>query len=143
MSKTKTLSVIAFCSDFGKIHYALATAAAAAATNMNVTIMFTMGAIRAVTVDSSGVPGWGVFTNAKTKTEGFGQDEINQSKGIAGFEELFTACSSMGVKFLICEMGLKAEGILAEDLRKDIHFEPGGLVTFLNSADAEGNIVFI
>ena len=67
----------------------------------------------------------------------------NQSKGIAGFEELFTACSSMGVKFLICEMGLKAEGIQAEELRKDIHFEPGGLVTFLNSAETEGNIVFI
>ena len=49
----------------------------------------------------------------------------------------------MGVKFLICEMGLKAEGIQAEELRKDVHFEPGGLVTFLNSADAEGNIVFI
>ena len=59
MSKPKTLSIIAFSSDFGKIHYALATAAAAVATNMNVTIMFTMGAIRAVTVDSSGVPGWG------------------------------------------------------------------------------------
>ena len=80
MSKPKTLSIIAFSSDFGKIHYALATAAAAVATNMNVTIMFTMGAILAVTVHSSGVPGWGVFTDAKTKTEGFGQDKINQSK---------------------------------------------------------------
>ena len=143
MDNPKTLSIIAFSSDFGKIHYALATAAAASATNMSVTIMFTMGAIRAVTMDSSGVPGWRAFTDAKAKTGCFGQDEINQSKGIAGFEELFTACSSMGVKFLICEMGLKAEGIQAEELRKDIHFEPGGLVTFLNSADAEGNIVFI
>ena len=143
MSKPKTLSIIAFSSDFGKIHYALATAAAASATNMSVTIMFTMGAIRAVTMDSSGVPGWETFTDTKAKTEGVSQDDINQSKGIAGFEELFTACGSMGVKFLVCEMGLKAEGIQSEELRKDIDFEPGGLVTFLNSAKAEGNIVFI
>ena len=143
MSKPKTLSIIAFSSDFGKIHYALATAAAASATNMSVTIMFTMGAIRAVTMASSGGPGWETFTDTKAKTEGVSQDDINQSKGIAGFEELFTACGSMGVKFLVCEMGLKAEGIQSEELRKDIDFEPGGLVTFLNSAKAEGNIVFI
>jgi len=143
MAKPKSLSIIAFSSDFGKVHYALATAAAASATNMNVTIMFTMGAIRAVTMDSSGVPGWGTFTNVKADTEGVSQDATNQSRGIAGFEELFAACSSMGVKFLVCEMGLKAEGIQADELRKDLHFEPGGLVTFLNSTETEGNIVFI
>ena len=143
MNKTKTLSIIAFSSDFGKIHYALSTAAAASATNMSVTIMFTMGAIRAVATDSSGVPGWRTLTDGNTKTDGLVQDKINQSKGIAGFEELFAACSSMGVKFLVCEMGLKAGDIQTEELREDMRFEPGGLVTFLNSAETEGNIIFV
>ncbi len=143
MSKTKTLSIIAFSSDFGRIHYALSTAAAASATNMSVTVMFTMGAIRAVAVDSSGAPGWGKLTDENTNTAGIVQDKINQSKGIAGFEELLAACSSMGVTFLVCEMGLKAGGVQTEKLREDMSFEPGGLVTFLNSAETEGNIVFI
>ena len=143
MSKTKTLSIIAFSSDFGKIHYALSTAAAASATNVSVTIMFTMGAIRAVIADGSGTPEWEKLTDENTNALASVQDKLNQSKGIAGLEELFAACSSMGVKFLVCEMGLKAGGIQAKELRKDMCFEPGGLVTFLNSAENGGNIVFV
>ncbi|MEE2694253.1 MAG: DsrE/DsrF/DrsH-like family protein [Pseudomonadota bacterium] len=143
MRKTKSLSIIAFSSDFGKIHYALSTAAAASATNMSVTIMFTMGAIQAVATHSSGTPGWEKLTDENTKAAGLVQDKVNQRNGIAGFEELLAACISMGVKFLVCEMGLKAGGIQKEQLRQDTCFEPGGLVTFLNTAEAKGNIVFV
>ena len=143
MSSPQTISIVVFSGDFGRIHYALSMAAAALATNISVTLMFTMGAIRAVSTDASGNPQWKNLTHEDTSTEGSVQDEINQRLGIAGFEELLQACRSMGVKFLVCEMGLKSIGIETEQLRKDISFAPGGLVTFLNSADTEGTILFI
>jgi peroxiredoxin family protein len=143
MASPQTISIIIFSSDFGRVHYALSTAAAALATNISVTLMFTMGAIRAVTTDASGNPQWKKLTHDDENTEGGVQDDINQSRGIAGFEELLQACSSMGAKLLVCEMGLKAIGMEKKQLRKDMSFTPGGLVTFLNSADTKGNIVFI
>ena len=143
MASPQTISIIAFSGDFGRIHYALSMAAAALATNISVTLMFTMGAIRAVAADASGNPQWKNLTNDDTSTEAGVQDEINQGLGIAGFEELLQACNSMGVKFLVCEMGLKSIGLETEHLRQDIPFAPGGLVTFLNSSDTRANILFI
>ncbi|PPR14199.1 MAG: hypothetical protein CFH37_01691, partial [Alphaproteobacteria bacterium MarineAlpha9_Bin7] len=47
------------------------------------------------------------------------------------------------VKFLVCEMGLRAAGFSVDMLRDDVPVEQGGLVTFLADADANGNMLFI
>jgi len=57
-----------------------------------------------------------------------------RAKGTATFEELLSACVELGVTFMVCEMGLKAFDIEHGDLRDDISFAIGGVVTFLNDA---------
>ena len=52
------LSLIVYSGTFDKVHYALATAAAAIATNTPVTLFFTMDAIACVTRAADGSPGW-------------------------------------------------------------------------------------
>lgn len=143
MVSQRSISIIVYSNEFGRIHYALSTAAAALATNIPVTLMFTMDAITAVTIDPYGNPQWKGLTTSDTNTNAETQDEINKQRGLAGFEELLEACTSMGADFLVCEMGLKAAGIQEKQLRTDVVFTPGGLVSFLNSAQENGQILFI
>ena len=52
------LSLIVFSGDYDRVHYALITASAAAATDRQVTLFFTMGATRALLdTDADGAPG--------------------------------------------------------------------------------------
>ena len=46
--RPQKLSVIVFSGDYDRVHYALAMASAAAATNRAVTLFFTMAATRAL-----------------------------------------------------------------------------------------------
>jgi peroxiredoxin family protein len=75
--------------------------------------------------------------------QGGAMDDDFQKKGIATFEELLTACPTLGVKIMVCEMGLKARGLTRESLRRDIPVEAGGVVTFLNDASRTGALVFV
>lgn len=70
-------------------------------------------------------------------------DACHQSKGVAGFEELLEACIALEVKFLVCEMGLRAIGLEEKTLRDDVLIEQGGLVTFLADAETNGSVLFI
>ena len=133
MSKPDKLSLIVFSGSFERVHYALVTAAAAAATNMPVTLFFTMGASNALRPD-----GWRSLPN----TEGL-NDELYQARGVVGFEELLESCIALGVTFMVCEMGLRALGLTVSDLRNDIPLSPGGMVTFLADAQASGAMLFI
>ena len=143
MVSHRSISIIVYSNEFGRIHYALSTAAAALATNTPVTLMFTMGAIQAVTIDLSGNPQWKELATNNQHDSADTQDRINQQRGVAGFEELLDACKTMGGHFLVCEMGLKSAAIEKQQLRTDMDFSPGGLVTFLNSAKENGHILFI
>ena len=133
MNTPDKLSLIVFSGSFERVHYALVTAAAAAATNLPVTLFFTMGASNALRPD-----GWKLLPN----TEGMTND-IYQSRGVVGFEELLDACIELGVTIMVCEMGLHALGLQSTDLRADIPITPGGLVTFLLDASAAGGMLFI
>jgi peroxiredoxin family protein len=125
------LSVVVFSGDFARVHYALALASAAAAINRPVTLFFTMEALRALAGDGpAAVPGGTA-------------DTTYIERGVAGFEELLAACIGFGVKFMVCEMGLRAIGMDSGELRADIPFEEGGIVTFLNDASADGAMLFI
>lgn len=137
------LSIIVYSGDYGRVHYALAMASAAAAMNRPVTLFFTMGAIRALTKLSKG--GWGALpvTDDTGHGTGAGQDEAMVEKGLASFEELLAACVTFKVGFMVCEMGLRAVDLSLSDLRDDVPYREGGIVSFLADASATGATLFV
>ncbi len=131
------LSLIVFSGDFARVHYALATAAAALAIDIPVTLFFTMGGIVALRrMDGRGNPGWQMLPGATRNAQFIRQ-------GVATFEELLAACRELRATFMVCEMGLRAENLTSADLRDDLTYEEGGLVTFLTDARADGSVVMI
>ena len=132
------LSVVVFSGDFERVHYALSMAAAAAAVNRPATLFFTMEAIRAMgRPRGDGQPGWTQLPGANERDAEFAE------RGVVGFEELVEACRALGVRTMVCEMGLRAVGLTADDLRDDVQFAEGGIVTFLNDASADGAVLFV
>ena len=143
MARLEKLSIIVFSGSFDRVHYALATAAAAAATNTPVTLLFTMGATHALTRDKNAKPGWSKLMHSEDKGDGAVWNACHQTNGVAGFEALLDACIALEVKFLVCEMGLSAAGLDEKTLRDDVPIEQGGLVTFLADAETNGSMLFI
>lgn len=137
------LSLVIYSGDFDKVHYALAMASAAVAVNVPATLFFTMEAIRALKKPGgTGAPGWHALT-AGDGRDARDVDEEFGNRGVARFGELLEACRDLGATFMVCEMGLRAAGLEMSDLREDIEYMQGGLVTFLNDARADGAMVFI
>ena len=143
MGRLEKLSIIVYSHTFDRIHFALSAAAAAAATNIPATLFFTMGAIRALARDETGEPRWKELTHSEDEQNGLVWDNRHQTNGIAGFEELLQACGALEVKFLVCEMGLRAARLDEQTLRDDVPIEKGGLVTFLADAKVDGSMLFI
>ena len=141
-SRPTKLSLIVYSGTFDKVHYALATAAAAIATNTPVTLFFTMDAIACLTRAKDGTPGWQAST-ADDGRRGAIVDAEFDTRGAGTFEELLQACVDLGANFMVCDMGLRAKDIKRSALRDDVAFVEGGLVTFLNDARADGAILFI
>lgn len=137
-----TLSLIVFSGNFERIHYALALASAAAAIGTPVTMLFTGEAIRALARPAEdGSPGW--RTLAASGGRGGGEvDDDYIARGVAGLEELLSACAEMGMRMIVCEMGLRVVGVDRSALRCDMPIEEAGLVTFLSGASSSG-ITFI
>ena len=132
------LSIIVFSGDFRRIHYALATAAAAASVARPVTLFFTMDAICALKRENAKTePGWWDLDGAAH------QDSFFAKVGVATFEELLSACIVMNVRWMVCEMGMRAVGLRLNELRPDIHLTEGGIVSFLNDARADGSMLLI
>ena len=65
------------------------------------------------------------------------------ARGITTFDKLIDACTTLGVKFMVCEMGLRARGLENLPLRDDIAIEEGGVVSFLNDASKDGAMIFV
>jgi len=143
MGRLEKLSIIVYSHTFDRIHFALSAAAASAATNVPATLFFTMGAIRALARDETGEPRWKELSHSEEDQNGSVWDNRYQTNGIAGFEELLEACGALEVKFLVCEMGLRAAELDEKTLRDDVTIEKGGLVTFLADAKVDGNMLFI
>jgi peroxiredoxin family protein len=142
-SSPDKLSLVLFSGSFDKVHYALAMAAAALASNRATTLFFTMGALRALLAEDAGGPGWRAL---RTTEEGMAPLEADAAlivKGLGGFEELLSACNALGGTVMVCEMGLRSVGLEMTALRQDIAVTPGGLVTFLADASQHGALVFI
>jgi len=133
------LSIVVYDGHFDKVHYALVMASAAAAIGKPVTLFFTMEACRALTKDR----GWTAMPLSDTEGDGTARDAEYGGRKVATFEELLEACVTMKVRFLVCEMGLRARDLTRADLRDDIPIEEGGVVTFLTDASKDGAMVFI
>ncbi len=131
------LSIVVFSGDFERVHYAFSMAAASAAVDRPATLFFTMEAIRALAKPTAdGTPGW-------TAIPGAARDAEFAARGVATMETLIESCAALGVTFLVCEMGLRAAGLAMVDLRDDLDYAEGGIVTFLNDASASGASFFI
>ena len=135
------LSLIVQSGDVDQIHYAFATASAALAINIPVTMFFTMAASRAV-MGAGDQAGWRAMSTGAGQS-GAEMDAGFSSRNIGTMEELISACVALGARFLICEMGLKALDLERDTLRPDLKFEVGGLVTFLSDAERDGQIIYI
>lgn len=132
------LSIVVFSGQFERVHYALVMAAAAIASNTPVTLFFTMGAARALLKND----GWTKLPSEEAASAKE-MDDLFKARGVGAFEELLEACAALGVSFQVCEMGLKALGMERGDLRADIAFKLGGVVTFLADASKDGAMLFI
>ena len=141
MDKT-ALNIVVYDENYDKIHYALSMAAAAAAIDRPVCLFFTMSACRALMRDDSGTEVWRALPTT-TGELGGAMDARFQSEKIGAFEELLESCTEMGVSIMVCEMGLKARQLDAEQLRDDVPITPGGLVTFLSGPAKDGQLVFV
>jgi peroxiredoxin family protein len=139
MGDVGQISIIVFSGTFDRIHFALATASAAAATNISASLFFTMGAISALSQDQ----GWTTLKHSEKEGYGSHWDHHNKVKGIASFEELLEACVSLEVKFFVCEMGMRSVGLESSRLRTDVPIQKGGLVTFLADVGTDGKVLFI
>ena len=132
MGRPQRLSIVVYSEKIDKVHYAFAMASAAAAINIPSTLLFTMSAIQAI-VETDGQPGWMSMKTTDGRI-GASLDKDYRERGIAAFEELIEACSTLGVRIIACEMGLRAMGLSRQDLRNDIEIFDGGLVTFFSDA---------
>ena len=126
------LSIVVYSGEFGRVHYALMMAAAAAAVDRPVTLFFTMGATQALRRPD----GWVNLSGAEW-------DEHLKERNIADFETLLESCAAMDVTFMVCEAGLKAEDMSDDDLRDDVAIEVSGLVTFFGQTETNGQTLFV
>ena len=124
---------------FEKVHYALVIASAALATNRAATLFFTMDASRALFAPS----GWRQLRPERAGATASTLDMTYARRGVATFEELLSACADMGARFMVCDMGLRALGLENAPLRPDLSVATGGVVTFLNDAGRDGQMLFI
>jgi len=139
--RIKKLSLIVQSGEVDKVHYAFATASAALAINIPVTLFFTMTASLAL-MGTGDDAGWRTMTTADGKS-GAQMDAGFTARNIGTMEELIEACTALGARFIVCEMGLKALDQTADTLRDDLTIEIAGLVTFLSDAEQDGQIIFI
>lgn len=129
--------VLLLSGTYERAHYALALAGAAAALDRPVTLFVTLAGLRAfLAEDAAGRAGWARLPLAAGLAEpgvadGEALDARYRARGIGGFEELLQSCVTLGVEFMACEMGLRAHGLEAAELRPDLPLRQGGLATLL------------
>lgn len=112
------VSIIVRSGRYEDVHYALALAAAAVAVNKPAVLFFTMAGINALTGPPPALDDWP-------------RDAINRQRGVGDFETLLQASVELGVRFIVCEMGLRSLAIDRSSLRADVPFTVAGIVTLL------------
>jgi peroxiredoxin family protein len=127
VSDTASFSLVIHAGVFGRVHYGLVMASAAAAVGRSVTILFAGEAV-AILASNYSPPD---------------EDARNIALGIASFDELLSACHDLKVRMIVCETALAQARLKTEDLRTDLTLETGGFVTYLNATNAKGQSMFV
>lgn len=118
---TQTLGIILLSGTHDRAHAALSLAVAAGAIGRHVTLFATGGGCRALLDDWSGL-------------RDVGRDAVIRRRGVSGFGTLRDAGRELGIRFLVCDAGLKGEALEGEPLMQGA--EVAGLATFLESVGA-------
>jgi len=128
------VGILLISGTYERAHYALVAATAAAATARPVVLFATNAGVRAfLAARPDGTPGWTTLAHYGGAAK---RDEELRGRGVAGFAELLAAAKELGVRLIVCESGLKAEGLVPEQLDDTLEGEVAGIVTFL--AETEG-----
>jgi peroxiredoxin family protein len=136
-------SLLVLSGTYERVHYALVLASSAAAIGKPATLFFTDRALLALRrAEANGAPGWRSLS-ASAGSDGGAVDDDFRARGVAGFEELLSACVELGVRFIACEMGLRAMRLEAFDLRSDVPIEVAGVVTFMGDASKHGAMLVL
>lgn len=128
------LIIVVLSSAFERVHYALATAVAAAAIDRPTTLFFAQGSVRAI-AGTKTAPGWHRLTvedSSLGAKDAAALDTTFRSRGVAGFEELLTACGELNVTLLVCSMGLRVADLTRPQLRADLAIAETGLTDILS-----------
>ena len=136
------LNIIIHSEFIDKIHYGLTLGTASRALDHDVIMFFSMKSIYALTINNQNL-GW---ANLRTEngTDATLFDKSLKDKNIVSFEELLKLCADLDIKFMVCEMGMKFLNLNFSDLRKDIDYSDGGLVTLLDVPEnANSRLLFI
>ncbi len=110
-----------------RAHYAFVLATGAASIGRRVVVFATNGGCHALLAD------WSGLADAD-------RDARISAAGVAGFGELREAATALGVGLVVCEAGLRAEGLDGAALYPGVRV--AGVVTFLSEVGA-GQIVAI
>jgi peroxiredoxin family protein len=124
---SEPIGILLLSGSHDRAHYAFVLASGAAAVGRQVVLFATNAGARALFAD------WSGLSDAA-------RDERIRINGVAGLEELREASREMGVRLIVCEAGLRAEGLDAARLLPGV--EVAGVATFL-SAVGSGQIVAI
>jgi len=132
------LGILLISGTYERAHYALMMATAAAATARPVVLFATNAGVRAfLAARPDGTPGWTTLAHYGGAAK---RDEELRGRGVAGFGELLASAKELGVRFIVCEAGLKAEGLAPAMLDDTLEGEVAGIVTFLSETEG-GQIV--
>jgi peroxiredoxin family protein len=124
---SEPLGILLLSGAHDRAHYAFVLGSGAAALGRSVVLFATNGGCHALFTD------WSGLTDAA-------RDERVRAAGVAGLGELREAAQELGVRFIACEAGLRAEGLDAAQLMDGV--EVAGVATFLSAAGG-GQIVAI
>lgn len=119
------LGILLLSGRHDRAHYAFVLATGAAALGREVVLFATNGGCHALLADWSGI-------------EDAARDGRIQSRGVAGLEALREAAAELGVRMIVCEAGLRAEGL--EEARLLAGVEVAGVATFLDAV-REGKLI--
>lgn len=112
------LGILLLSGAHDRAHYAFVLASGAAALGRQVVLFATNAGCQALFID------WSGLTEAA-------RDERVRAAGVAGFDELREASRELGVRLIVCEAGLRAEGLDTAPLLPGV--EVAGVATFLAS----------
>lgn len=119
------LGILLLSGEHARAHYAFVLATGAAALGRAVTIFATNAGCHALLAD------WSGLADA-------GRDAVITARGVAGLDTLRDAALELEIRLIVCEAGLRAEGLDQAALLEGV--DVAGVATFL-AAVGDGQLI--